>query len=469
MTAYSVLIPFLPHRPEQVLPFAALVWHTPAARLWQGQSLLTEAHQGFAHATGAGFRVPTGLGVTLMPLRHPYEAAMQARSLALTTGQPVVAGFGPGATSLQRALLGRPYGSPLTAAREYLTAVRGLLAGEVVDLDGRYVSCHAALPAHPAPTVELGLGVLRPAMARLAGEVADVAVTWLTPARYLRRTVLPALREGAAAAGRPVPRLTAMVPVALAQPDRQPDRVAAADRAPRRRPAAMSQEEIVMSNRRHLMLWATAGPGAADATTRIVLDDAAHLPAVVDCGLAKAGTVLFVPGEPGDAGAATVVGYEGQIDEPGAELVLDESFYLQIQSYALSGYTSVVGPTLIRIADETDFRAPAGITGADVDRYALGCLRLGVFVPLTVVVPWGDYKVGELLTLIEDKFAVPADFAARVRADLTVADRPALPDTGTGTPAGLHTGILAAATPHDAARTAAHCRSSDPPAPLTAG
>ncbi|MFD8145885.1 LLM class flavin-dependent oxidoreductase [Streptomyces sp. NPDC059708] len=226
MTAHSVLIPFLPRRPEQILPYAGLVHWTHAERLWQGQSLMVEPHHGFVHAAGSGFRVPTGLGVTLMPLRHPYEAALQARSLALATGHPVVAGFGPGAPSFQRALLGAPYRSPLTAAREYLTAVRGLLAGEHVRLQGEYVTVDAQLAPFPSAPVELGLGVLRPAMARLAGEVADVAITWLTPASYLRDTVLPALREGAAKAGRPVPRLTAIVPLALTRADRTPGEIA---------------------------------------------------------------------------------------------------------------------------------------------------------------------------------------------------------------------------------------------------
>ncbi|MFD3544164.1 LLM class flavin-dependent oxidoreductase [Streptomyces sp. NPDC058655] len=231
MTAYSVLIPFLPRRPEQVLPYAALVHWTKAQRLWQGQALMIEPHQGFVYAAGAGFRVPTGLGVTLMPLRHPYEAALQARSLAMTTGQPVIAGFGPGGKPLQQSLRGAPYPSPLKAAREYLTAVRGLLDGEAVDMDGDYVTCNAALSVFPAPSVEIGLGVLRPGMARLAGEVADVAITWLTPAAYLRDTVVPALREGAEAAGRPMPRLTAMVPLALSRSDRPAAELALASNA----------------------------------------------------------------------------------------------------------------------------------------------------------------------------------------------------------------------------------------------
>ncbi len=231
MTSYSVLLPFLPRRPEQILPYAGLVHWSNASRLWQGQSVMIEPHQGFVAAAGAGFRVPTGLGVTLMPLRHPYEAALQARSLAMATGQPVTAGFGPGGRPLQRSLLGEPYRSPLTAAREYLSIVRGLLAGDGVDVRGEYFSCRAEMPRYPAPNVEIGLGVLRPGMARLAGEVADVAVTWLTPAHYLRDTVLPAMREGAGDNGRGTPRLTAIVPLALARPDREPAELALASNA----------------------------------------------------------------------------------------------------------------------------------------------------------------------------------------------------------------------------------------------
>ncbi|MFG2480752.1 LLM class flavin-dependent oxidoreductase [Streptomyces fagopyri] len=231
MTAYSILIPFTPKRPEQVLPYAAMVQHTGAHRLWQGQAHFIEAHQNFAYAAGAGFRVPIGLGVTLMPLRHPYEAALQARSLAMTTGHPVIAGFGPGNRPLQQGLRGAPYPSPLTAAREYLTAVRGLLDGKHVALEGDYVTCEAELEPFTAPRVDVGLGVLRPAMARLAGEVADTAITWLTSADYLRHTVVPALREGAASAGRPVPRLTAIVPLALRRPDRPAAEIALASNA----------------------------------------------------------------------------------------------------------------------------------------------------------------------------------------------------------------------------------------------
>ena len=220
MSMFSILMPFVPIRLEQVLAYAALTQWSGAHRLWQGQATLTEPHQGFVFAAACGFRVPAGLGVTLMPLRHPYEAALQAQSLAIATGHPVVAGFGPGGLSFQRSILGQPYRSQLGAVREYVTTVRRLLAGEEVDYEGEFFSCKAKLEPLPRPPVEVGVGVLRPAAARLAGEVADAAITWLTPASYVRDVLLPELRAGAQAAGRAVPRVICIVPVALALPGR---------------------------------------------------------------------------------------------------------------------------------------------------------------------------------------------------------------------------------------------------------
>lgn len=222
---YSVHVPFMPSRPEQIAPVAALVERT-GGRLWLGQSLGLEPHQVFAYAAGLGHRVPVGTSVTLMPLRHPFEAALQARSLALLTGRTVVAGYGPGPADFQQAMLGSAYRSPLTATREYLTTVRRLLDGEAVSLSGRYFQLDGALLPVEHPRVEVGAGVLRPAMARLAGEVADAAITWLCPPDYLRDVLIPELRAAAAAAGRPTPRVVSVVHVAQRKPGRNLAQVA---------------------------------------------------------------------------------------------------------------------------------------------------------------------------------------------------------------------------------------------------
>ncbi|MFJ2818452.1 LLM class flavin-dependent oxidoreductase [Streptomyces sp. NPDC087294] len=192
----SVLVPNMPDAPDALRPYAELVRDTGARRLWTGQSLKVETHQAFAHLAGAGVRVPVGTSVTLMPLRHPYEAALQARSLALMTGRTVVAGYGVGAPAFVRSLNGRPYASPRTMAADYLRTVRALLDGEIVDHAGDYHALRGRLIPMEHPGVEVGVGVLRPNMARTAGGVADVAITWMTPPGYVAETLLPALEEG---------------------------------------------------------------------------------------------------------------------------------------------------------------------------------------------------------------------------------------------------------------------------------
>lgn len=222
MTQYSIIMPFMPTRPQQALRMAGLVQCGRLHRLWQGQSLLVDGYHNFTHIAGAGFAVPVGFGVTLMPLRHPFEAALQAQSLAITTGRSVVAGFGPGGVIFQEVVLGAPYRSQLGAVREYVTIVRDLLHHGSTRLRGEYFNCHAELPRLGRPEIEIGLGVLRPGMARLAGELADVAITWLTTVEYLADVIIPALQDGARAAGRPRPRVAAMVPIGLDAPGRDP-------------------------------------------------------------------------------------------------------------------------------------------------------------------------------------------------------------------------------------------------------
>ncbi|MFJ7064786.1 LLM class flavin-dependent oxidoreductase [Streptomyces sp. NPDC101115] len=231
MTDVSFLVPFVPTRPEQLLPFAALAQWSSAGRLWQGQGTVSDTHQAFVHAAASGFRVPVGTSVSLMPFCHPYDAALRAQSLAAATGHSVIAGYGPGAAVLQRSILGAPYRSQLGAVRDYVTILRGLLTEGKAAHEGEFYTCNAALPRQPLPEVRIGLGVLRPRMAELAGELADAAITWLTPAGYLRDTVVPALRAGADKADRPVPRVVAIVPVALDGPERDAAKLALASNA----------------------------------------------------------------------------------------------------------------------------------------------------------------------------------------------------------------------------------------------
>jgi alkanesulfonate monooxygenase SsuD/methylene tetrahydromethanopterin reductase-like flavin-dependent oxidoreductase (luciferase family) len=97
-------------------------------------------------------------------------------------------------------------------AREYVQTLRSLLDGGPVDHDGPELTAHVQL-ARDRPSPPLILAAVGPQMLRLAGEVADGAITWLCDAEHLMRVALPALTRGAEAAGRDIPQLFAGLPM----------------------------------------------------------------------------------------------------------------------------------------------------------------------------------------------------------------------------------------------------------------
>lgn len=217
----SFIFPQQPTDPRAILPYGRLVQDSGFHALWMGQSLHIESHPALAYLAGAGCTIPVGISVALMALRNPYDAALQARSLAALSGQPVSIGYGAADPAFVRGMTGGPYAKPASAVEEYVTAVRTLLRGGWQKHKGELFDLDYVFPPMEDLQVEIGAGVLRPGMARAAGRSAEVAMTWLTPPEYLRDTVIPALEEGAAQAGLPQrPRLVTMVPAGFAGPGR---------------------------------------------------------------------------------------------------------------------------------------------------------------------------------------------------------------------------------------------------------
>jgi len=222
MVTPSAILPIQPHDAELVVRFAQAAADGGARRLFLGQSFALDSHVALSYVAGRGVRIALGTSVALTPLRHPVEAALQARSIAAVSGLPYVAGYGVSEPNLVARLRGAPYDSPRTAAAHHVETIRRLLAGEEVELDSPYAPTRIALPPLEHPAVEDGLGVLRPRMAETAGAVADAAITWLTPLSWLRETIIPALDAGAAGAGRERPRIVSIVHAAIERPGRDP-------------------------------------------------------------------------------------------------------------------------------------------------------------------------------------------------------------------------------------------------------
>ena len=146
----------------------------------------------------------TGISVSPVALRTPFSLAMSAGTASALTEGRFVLGIGSGAihTAGGRRAYAFPDVGVITAMREYVTAVRALVAGEEVTRDGPVFTLNrASLDISPPPATPIYLGSLGPQMVRLAGEVADgTALNWCTPEQvaWSRQRVA----EGAEAAGR---------------------------------------------------------------------------------------------------------------------------------------------------------------------------------------------------------------------------------------------------------------------------
>ncbi|HEX5740992.1 MAG TPA: class III lanthionine synthetase LanKC, partial [Pilimelia sp.] len=85
------------------------------------------------------------------------------------------------------------------------------------------------------------------------------------------------------------------------------------------------------------------------------------------------------------------------------------------------------------------FAPPRGVRGSDVDRYALACLRLAVFLPLTQMLWLSPDKAAHLAEIIAARFPVSRDYLAEaVETIERLAGPHAPPQTKAQTDAPLH-------------------------------
>ncbi|MGX1701924.1 LLM class flavin-dependent oxidoreductase [Microbacterium sp. NPDC055357] len=171
--------------------------------LWVWEDCFRET--GFTTAAAALAWTETltvGLGIAPMPLRNAALTAMEIATIERMFPGRFLPGLGHGVLDWM-GQVGARVASPLTLMREYVPAVRALVAGDEVSVSGRYVTLDAVQldwpPATPPPLYAAAEG---PKTLRLSGEVADgtVLVGGFTPDELAVR--IAAVREGRAASGR---------------------------------------------------------------------------------------------------------------------------------------------------------------------------------------------------------------------------------------------------------------------------
>lgn len=121
-------------------------------------------------------RMMVGIGILPAMARNPVYAAMELSTLARLYPGRIFAGIGHGMQDWMASVGALPP-SPLKALEETMLVIGGLLAGETVSLEGRFVFVDRARLEHPPEIRPLMIAGVRGAKSlALAGRIADGAV-----------------------------------------------------------------------------------------------------------------------------------------------------------------------------------------------------------------------------------------------------------------------------------------------------
>ncbi|MDT7663912.1 MAG: hypothetical protein QOD04_3468 [Pseudonocardiales bacterium] len=195
----GVVTPFWLDRPDtEAVDIAVQADRHGFATLWIGEMATFDA---FALATAVGLateRIPLRIGPLAAGVRGPVAVALGLSSVATLTGatltgRAVDIALGASSPAIVTGWHDRPFAAPATRMREFVRALRPVLAGQRADFDGSQVRAHGF---------------------RVAAEEADqVVLNMVTPEQVAR--VRAQVDAFAGAVGRPAPRLAVWVPAAL--------------------------------------------------------------------------------------------------------------------------------------------------------------------------------------------------------------------------------------------------------------
>jgi F420-dependent oxidoreductase-like protein len=185
---------------------------------WFGQSF---AYDSPSLAAIVGREVPgLHVGTAAIPIfgRHPLIVSSQAQTAQAATGGRYHLGLALGTPHLTETGFGLPYRRPIALLREFLTALRPLLETGEAHFHGELLTATTPYPAAvpgAQPPVPVLVAAMGPQALRVSGELADGILPFLAGPRALAEHIVPAVTAAAEAAGRPAPRIVALVPGAV--------------------------------------------------------------------------------------------------------------------------------------------------------------------------------------------------------------------------------------------------------------
>ncbi len=189
--------------PERLRDVARAADAAGLEQLWLWEDCFFESGVAAASAALAWTeRLRVGVGLLPVPLRNVALATMETATLNRLFPGRVMVGVGHGVQDWM-AQVGARADSPITLLREHLAAMRALLRGERVTIEGRYVRLDdVALDWPPATPPAIFAGATGPRTLRLSGEAADGTILTARTSPDQVRQARRLIDEGRAAAGR---------------------------------------------------------------------------------------------------------------------------------------------------------------------------------------------------------------------------------------------------------------------------
>lgn len=215
----------------------------------------------FGAAAGQTERIHFGTCIIPTFPRHPLALAQSVIAVNGLAPGRMRLGVGPSHEPSIKGTYALDFTRPLEHLREYVTILKTLFRDGKVEFRGKRLTAVAQI-AEPAD-VPVMVSALRHNAFRLAGEVADGGISWVSPLPHIANVAAPALREGAEVAGRPAPPAIVHTPVVIST-----DREAVIE-------AALKQFGFYARLPFYSAMWQEAGfPEAAGGETSDAMVDA---------------------------------------------------------------------------------------------------------------------------------------------------------------------------------------------------
>ena len=199
----------------QIVDHAAVADAEGFSSYWLAQLAVPDALTAIALMGARTSRIEIGTAVVPTWARHPLMLAAQALTTQEAIGNRLVLGIGLAHKVSVEGTLKIPFATPAKHMDEYLSVLMPALVDRAVSFAGGIWSGEMAGITSPAAAPTVMVAAMGPRMLRLAGERTDGTILWLSGPRAIAQQIKPALDQAAAAAGRPVPRIVASVPVCV--------------------------------------------------------------------------------------------------------------------------------------------------------------------------------------------------------------------------------------------------------------